>query len=342
MVDAPAADAPGVSRLTRIATSLAVALLSALWFAWGSARETGYVSDFDQLWQAARIALDNRDPYAESLVHPASFGLPPSMGLYYPLTAVVIASPLAALPLEAARLVWIAAGVFAFTFVLLGRYSYPRLPALMSGAFLMTVSLAQWSPLLACAVMTPAFAWVLSGKPNVGLAAAAAMKPTILAFVLAIAPVIVAFVWRPGWVADWRDAVSTAEHFHPYILRPGGVLLLLALLRWRRPEARWLATIACVPGTPGSAEALVLFAFPMSFRQCLCLALLTHVPNFLMRGAHFTTFAEFADRAALLMLVFVYVPVLVVVLQRPNEGLIPRWTERLTARWRAWLRGRSA
>lgn len=328
--------------LGRLATSAAVTALAVLWFAWGSAREPGYVSDFDQLWHASRVAFDGRDPYAESLAQPAPPGLPPPMGLYYPLTAVVIAAPLAALPLAAARLLWIGAGVFAFTFLVIGRYSYERVPAVMSGAFLMAVSLAQWSPILACAVMSPAFAWFLAGKPNVGLAAAAATRPTRRMVFLALAPIIVAFLWRPDWVAGWRHALSTAEHFRPYILRPGGALLLLALLRWRRPEARWLSVIACVPGTPGVAEALVLFAFPMTLRQCLCLALLTHVPNFVIARSQFESFAAFADRGALLMLGFVYLPALLVILRRANEGAIPFWAERLTARWPAWLRGQPA
>lgn len=325
--------------LGRLATAVAVAVLAGAWFTWGSGREPGYVSDFDQLWHASQVALAGRDPYAVSLAQPAPPGLPPPMGLYYPLTAVVIATPLAALPLSVARLVWIGGAVFAFAFLAIGRFSYQRLPAVMSGAFLMAVSLGQWSPILACAVMSPVFAWFLTGKPNVGLAAAVAVRPTMRVILLALAPVVIAFLWRPHWIADWRHAVSTAEHFRPYVLRPGGVMLVLALLRWRRPEARWLAAIACVPGTPGVAEALVLFAFPMTFRQCLSLALLTHAPNFMMMGAQFESFAAYTDRSSMLMLGFVYVPALFVILRRPNEGPIPSWAERLTARWPAWLRG---
>ena len=331
---------PVTDRVRHLAVSLAVALVAVGWFAWGSSREPGYNSDFDQVWRAARVAYDGRDPYAESRAQPAAFGLTGGMQLYYPLTAAVIAAPLAVLPLHAARLAWIAVGSFAFTFLLIGRYGYGQLPAVMSGAFLMAVSLAQWSPLLACAVMTPTFAWVLSGKPNVGVAAGAASRLTPMTVMLAAAPIVVAFVWRADWLGAWRGAVATAEHFRPYLLRPGGVLLLLSLLRWRRPEARWLAAIACVPGTPGVAEALVLFAFPMTFRQCLSLALLTHVPNFLMVGARFPSFAAYTDRGAVLMLVFVYLPVLTAVLIRPNEGVLPSWAEQLTARWPAWLRGR--
>jgi hypothetical protein len=302
----------------------------------------GYVSDFDQLWRAARIALAGQDPFAASRAQPIPAGLPRPDGLYYPLTAVVIAAPLAALPLSTARLAWIAVGVFSFTFLLLRRYSYTHLPAVMSGAFLMAVSLAQWSPYLACAVLSPAFAWVLSAKPNVGLAAAVSSRVTPLTITLALVPIVLAFAWRPEWVSAWRETLKLASHFHAYVVRPGGVLLLLALLRWRRPEARWLTVVACVPGTPGAAEALVLFTFPMSLRQCLCLALLTHVPNFLMARARFATFQAFTDRGALLMLGFVYLPALMVVLSRPNEGTVPVLIERWANRLPPWIRGRAA
>jgi hypothetical protein len=77
----------------------------------------------------------------------------------------------------------------------------------------------------------------------------------------------------------------------------------------------------------------------MTFRQCLTLALLTHAPNFLMLGARFHTFAEFADRGALYMLGFVYLPVLMAVLRRANEGSVPLWVERLARPWPDWLRG---
>jgi hypothetical protein len=320
---------------------LLVTALSVLWFIWGSTRESGYVTDFDQVWQASRTALAGLDPYAASIQPPAP-GYPGTMGLFYPLTAVVITFPLSFLALDAARVIWIAVGVFSFTFLLLGRYSYARLPAVMSGAFLMAVSLAQWSPYLACAIMAPGFAWVLSGKPNVGLAAAVAARVTPTAILLALVPVVIAFGWRPTWIADWQHALTTGSHFHPYIVRPGGMLMLLSLLRWRRPEARWLAAMACIPATPGAAEALVLFAFPMTLRQCLCLALLTHAPNFLMIGRHFDTFDAFTDRGAILMLVFVYLPAVAVILTRPNAGSLPAPVERWAMRLPGWLRGRPA
>ena len=331
---------PGASPLRRyVLTAIVVTALALTWYGWGSDRDGGYVSDFDQVWRASRLTIAGADVYTEPLRISSPDSLP-AMGFYYPLTSAVIAIPVAPFSLRLARFVWVGAGVFTFTLLLLRRYSYERLPAVMSGAFLMAVSLAQWAPWIACAVIAPAsFAWVLSGKPNVGVAAATATRFTARAVVLALLPPVLAFAWRPGWFAEWQHVLSTADHFRPYVLRPGGALLLLSLFRWRRPEARWLSVIACVPGTPSIAEALVLFAFPMTFRQCLYLALLTHIPNFLMIGGHFDSFKAFTDRAGVLILLFVYIPVLVAVLLRPNQGAVPLAIERFVRRWPQWIRG---
>jgi hypothetical protein len=58
--------------------------------------------------------------------------------------------------------------------------------------------------------------------------------------------------------------------------------LLIALLRWRRPEARVLAALACVPQTMRFIDQLPLLAVAQSFRQSLLVSLLSYVPLFLM------------------------------------------------------------
>ena len=63
-------------------------------------------------------------------------------------------------------------------------------------------------------------------------------------------------VW-PGWVPEWLASVARTPH-KSHLLRPGGFLLLLALLRWRRPEARLLAVLSLMPQTTALYEALPL------------------------------------------------------------------------------------
>jgi hypothetical protein len=109
--------------------------------------------------------------------------------------------------------------------------------------------------------------------------------------------------------------------------------MLLALLRWRRPEARWLATLACVPGTPGPQEALVFFAWPMSPRQLLVLGLLSHAAMWVAFPARQSgNFYSYAEVAAVANIAFLYVPMLIVILRRPNEGVLPRPIEAAMAR----------
>ena len=122
----------------------------------------------------------------------------------------------------------------------------------------------------------------------------------------------------------------TLVHFaYALVLSIPAALMLLALLRWRRPEARWLAATACVPGTPGPQEALVFFVWPLSFRQLLVLGLLSHGA---LWAAFFARqrgdFYSYVDVAAVANIAFIYLPALVVILRRPNEGSVPRVLDR--------------
>jgi hypothetical protein len=200
----------------------------------------------------------------------------------------------------------------------------------------------QWSGWLACAVLVPWMGWVVACKPNAGLpvlAASTSSRSVVQGLAAASILVAASFALQPGWVGDWLDAIRGQPHFRPYVLRAGGVVLLLALLRWRRPEARWLAAMACVPGTPGLQEALVFFAWPLSFRQLLVLGLLSHGAlwvAFLARQRG--DFYSYADVAGVANIVFVYVPALVVILRRPNEGDVPGGVERIAGALRRLVR----
>ena len=62
--------------------------------------------------------------------------------------------------------------------------------------------------------------------------------------------------------------------------RPGGAVLLLALIRWRVAEGRLLAALACVPQTIGLYEALPLFLIPTNRWQGYLLAALSYLAAF--------------------------------------------------------------
>jgi hypothetical protein len=104
-------------------------------------------------------------------------------------------------------------------------------------------------------------------------------------------------------------------------MRPGGVLLLLALIRWRAPEARLLAVMACVPHTLALYESLPLFLIPARKWDAYALAILTYVAFFLteLPPSGGSALGATPEQRWPFMLVLVYLPVLLMVL-RPRHS----------------------
>jgi hypothetical protein len=306
-----------------------VAALAALYVTWSARRNPSFVSDFDQIWVASRALLAGENPYRAVTTGFGGHG-PLPFPLFYPLPAVVAGIPFAFMPMVAARATFAAASLAVFTFLLMRRGVW-ALVALLSAPAFLTVSLVQWSGWIACAAMVPWLGWAFACKPNAGLpvlTAYSSARSVVTGLIAATVLVVLAFVLSPGWVGDWLNAIRGQPHFRPYVLRPGGFLLLLALLRWRRPEARWLATLACIPGTPGPQEALVFFAWPTSRRQLLVLGLLSHAAIWAAFPARQSgDFYSYTKVAAIANIAFLYIPMLIVILRRPNEGDLPRPVE---------------
>jgi len=306
-----------------------VAALTALYVTWSARRDPSFVSDFDQIWVASRALLAGENPYRAVTAGFGGHG-PLPFPLFYPLPAVVAGIPFALTSLVAARATFAAASLGLFTFLVMRRGMW-ALAGLLSAPAFLTVSLVQWSGWMACAAMVPWLGWAFACKPNAGLPVLtgySSIRSVVIGLTAGAALVVLAFVLRPGWVGDWLTAIRGQPHFRPYVLRPGGFLLLLALLRWRRPEARWLATLACIPGTPGPQEALVFFTWPMSPRQLLVLGLLSHAAMWVAFPARQSgNFYSYAEVAAIANIAFLYIPMLVVILRRPNEGAVPRSIE---------------
>jgi hypothetical protein len=228
-------------------------------------------SDFEPLWVAARALQAGQDPYA---VVPTTGTRYP---LYYPLPAVLISWPLGLLDFAWARVLWAALGAALFVLAAL-RYRRGLLPALLSASFLNAVIQGQWSPLLTAAVALPSLSWIWAAKPSVGAALFAAYprRRAVLGGLLLVA---LAFLVLPAWPMRWLEALRETNHVAP-IARPGGIVLLLAVLRWRIPEGRLLAGMACVPQTIGLYEALPLFLIPRNRWQGYGLVGLSYIAAF--------------------------------------------------------------
>ena len=324
------------SRQTRLAIAVVIAAAAGV-YVWAYARaNTDFVSDFDQVWAGARALWAHEDPYR--IVGPRGAFLW-KWPLYYPLPAIVLAAPLGLIPVVAARMVFasLSAGLLAFA---LTRDGYHRLLLLLSISFVTAVELVQWSPLLTAAMMMPALAWTAVAKPNIGAAMAAYSTSRTTLIVMVAGSLIllaISFAIQPTWPIAWWKNVRSAPHFVAPIMRPAGFLLLAVLAKWKRPEARLLAALACVPQTPTFYDHVLVFVVPRTSRESLILVVGTFVVYFAVAfGSPFSTFQQWGDFVATATMACVYAPAALMVLRRPNEGpvlpVLDRLWQRVTRR----------
>jgi hypothetical protein len=303
--------------------------------------------DFDQVWHAANALLAGRNPYAE--IGPGlAFDWPAP--LYYPLSAAVAVMPLALLPRTVAAALFAALASAAFVYAATRRSLAPAV-VITSASAAFAAETVQWSPLVAAAFGIPWLAVLLGAKPTIGLAVFLA-RPSRIAVVGGIALAGVASLLQPDWPLEWLRALRHTSMVTtggtPYlapIATPGGALAALALLRWRRPEARLVVALACVPQTPLLYETVPLFLVPLTISEggvlwvgswlvALWISLAGPFPSDLH---HFTTSAQAVG-------LLLYLPCVVMVLRRPNVGALPvRMENRLRrSRLPGWLRGSPA
>jgi len=150
------------------------------------------------------------------------------------------------------------------------------------------------------------------------------MRFALLIIVAAAAGVLLsgaAFVLQPGWLFEWMHMVKGAEHFRAPVLAFGGPLLLLALLRWRRADARVLLACACVPHTPVLYDVVPLVMLVRNVREALAFAVLTYVA-FLAQDSMLANMpaSDAANVAARVLNAAVYLPALGLVLSRRNTS----------------------
>ncbi|HEV8218225.1 MAG TPA: hypothetical protein VGP95_20385 [Gemmatimonadaceae bacterium] len=277
-------------------------------------------SDFDQLWFAARVLIKGGDPY--QAIGPGKafeWGWP----LLYPLPTVVAVVPFAALPVLAARIIFagLSAGLLAFA---LSKRGVTTLVVFLSAAMVDAIRAGQLSVLMTAALTIDALAFAFVLKPPFGLALLAATprrRAIVIAGMTGLAFTGVAFALQPGWLAEWLHGVRAAGHMRAPVLALGGPLLLLALLRWRRTDARILLACACMPHTPLVYDVVPLGMLVRNIREGVAFAVLTYGALIAQDSmvANMPPDAA-ANLAARILNLAVYLPALVLVLSRRNES----------------------
>jgi hypothetical protein len=274
--------------------------------------------DFVQVWFGAGAMLRGANPY--DLVGPGlEFDWP--WRLFYPATALVAAMPLSILP------VTIAVALFVFTSGALLAYGvtergWHRLWLFCSLPYIVAILVAQWSPLLTAALLLPPLAVLFAAKPNIGLALLVATESrSVQRYAIGggIVLTAVSLVFFPSWPVHWLHWLSEGAQ-RPAITRFGGPLILVALLRWRRPEARLIVALACVPQYAYWYEVVPLMLVPVTRVETQLFSLVTSlgwiVEHMLVAPP---TEAEINRQLGALMVFFAYLPAVLMVLRRPNQ-----------------------
>ena len=301
----------------RVAFAVATAATAALftWIFWSTPRPLQ--SDLAPVWAGAGALVHGQDPYAS--VGPGR-AFDTTFPLMYPMTAVLTMTPLAIASMHWADIFFVAIGFGLFAWAMTrGERLSPALVALVSLPALMALQTAQWSLLLTGAALLPAAGFLLVAKPTIGLALFAAFPRwrTALGYALLLAA---SFLISPGWVSERRAGFVTVPHIVAPITRWGGPLLLLALAKWKRADARLLLALVCVPQTTALYETIPLFLLAETWPQAWALwalAIVAYIGQW-ATGPYPSISAHWSAGQQWIVAVM-YLPCLAVVLARRNE-----------------------
>jgi hypothetical protein len=293
-------------------------------------------ADFAQFHFHARNWLAGRDPYVggfpilrQTRVVPEPF--------FYPFPTLFVLAPFALVPLRAAMALFVGSSTALLAWGILAK-SPERLPMLLGAGFIAASGLGQWTPLVTATLLIPALGFLAVVKPNVGLASVAD-DPSAIRILGGGALLLVSLAFQPNWPAEWMANLRSMPPHPSPILLPGGFLALLALARWRRPEARLLVAMACVPQLMYFADQLPLWLVAKTRRESILLSATSLVAWAISLQALNRPGGMPAFESDALVLLGVYAPALAMVLRRRNEGTIPLFLERRIERWPGWIRG---
>ena len=251
----------------RMAVSVYVFALTAFASAYAYWWRT-WPSDFWQVWMGAQALLAGRNPYHEPLVWATAEGVRtwpwPQL---YPVPAFLVAIPTTVLPMGAVNPLVSGLGGALLAYALTARGpKHPSLLVFLSAPYLFMVNGTQWSALLTAGALLPWGGFLLACKPSIGAALWCAY-PSWRTTILVAAVVLLSLIVAPGWPIEWLQALPGMDHAQAPVTLPGGFLILTALLRWRRPEARLVAALGLVPQTMSLYELVPLFLVVQRWRE---------------------------------------------------------------------------
>jgi hypothetical protein len=287
----------------RLAISAAVGLASGS-FCWFLLHHFDQgAADFTWAVRLSRYVLAGLNPYDTPLEQ-------------YPLTAGVIAAPLAWLSPEVAGGMFygLSSGLLAFG---LTRRGYERLLVFLAYPYWAGFVTAQWGPLIMASAFLPLLLPVTLAKPQIGLPVALTHLSR-RGMVACLAVILITVLAMPTWPILWYRQLGNYGHFVP-LLVPPGLLLALALARFQHRDARLLFLAGVMPQR-WLYDSFTLWLIPETRRELVWTVAISwcagvwrwyHVPH---------SFAEVGRWTV----VFIYLPMLGLVLARAILGRVTR------------------
>ena len=304
---------------TRLLLAFAIGLLSGLGCLWRLEQRDLLGMDFTFPWRAAQSLLAGENPYRA--IQPGG-EYPGQTYFYYPLTAALAALPFAGLPPKPAASLFfgLSSGLLAFA---LSRQGWARLPLFLSAPFFVSAAVAQWAPLMIAAALLPGLEWLLACKPNLG-AALFFSRPSWRGLALIAAFLVLSLLVLPTWPWDWLGVSRTLQgHPPPALLLPLGPLLLLSILRWRKPEGRLLLGMSLVPQLLFFYDQLPLWLIPNRLAASLLYAGLSWIAYFAwrLRSGMALTGGGVISQPDGYVMVLVYLPALMILFWQERREL---------------------
>ncbi|HEU5014527.1 MAG TPA: hypothetical protein VFT66_18530 [Roseiflexaceae bacterium] len=304
-------------RVRGLALPLVIGLCAALLCTAWNMLAGRMAGDFTWPLRGAQVLLQGKDPYAASLAPLPYLVQDP---LYYPLPLVVCFIPFAWLP--DAMVGGLVFGIITAVMVwALQRAQKPLWWFLTSPMFAMALLSTNWSPLILACYLVPALLPFSLFKPQFLLPSLVVYPPKELLRVwrgwMVIAVLTVAsFMIFPAWLQGWLHAVAHAHHDPPSLLMPVGPLLLIALLRRKRQEARFFLVYTLTPQLVLWYDQLPLLLVARTRRDVLLMngmGWLVGLAGWLVFGYYFL--------ASPLIIPFLgtFVPALIVILCAPHQ-----------------------
>ncbi len=282
-------------------------------------------ADFTFTWRAGQYILSGENPYQKILPQGE---YPFQTFFYYPLTAAIASLPFTFFPPSAAGAVFFGLSSFLLAFALSAQ-GWQHFPIFLSAPFVVAAATAQWSPIILAAALLPPLAFLLTCKPNLGLAVFL-YKPTWIGLGSILMFIGISIVLFPSWPADWlRTTQSLSGHPPPALVLPAGPLLLLGAVAWRKPEGRMFLGLSLFPQLLFFYDQLPLWLIPKSFSTSVYLSGLSWLAYFAWRLQSVNPITgEVITQPTQYIMLLLFLPALGMLLWQEKETLVA-WKKRL-------------